>query len=197
MTTSSATIWDDVAATFDDASDHGLREPDVRAAWTGALLSWLPAAPAHVIDMGCGTGSITVLLAEQGYTLTGIDRSRAMLTEARHKAAAHGVQVGLVAGDAGDPPALPGSYDVVLDRHVLWALDRPDIALARWRALLRPGGRLVVIEGEWHTGAGMSADTVTTLLRPHVRDLTVQPLDDARLWGSPITDNRFAVVAAT
>jgi hypothetical protein len=56
--------WDAHAATFDDEADHGLRDPAVRAAWAGVLTAALPAAPAWVVDIGCGTGSVAVLLAE-------------------------------------------------------------------------------------------------------------------------------------
>lgn len=55
--------WDRQAATFDEDPDHGLRDPLVREAWTSLLLPLLPPAPASVVDLGCGTGSLSVLLA--------------------------------------------------------------------------------------------------------------------------------------
>src|SRR5699024_6087406 len=51
--------------------------------------------------------------------------------------------------DASDPPFEPASVDVVLARHILWTLPHPSAALRRWAGLLRPGGRLVLIEGRW------------------------------------------------
>src|SRR6185503_11553456 len=50
-------LWDGAAAGFDEAADHGLRDPAVRAAWRALLANLLPPAPAAVLDMGCGTGS--------------------------------------------------------------------------------------------------------------------------------------------
>jgi 2-polyprenyl-3-methyl-5-hydroxy-6-metoxy-1,4-benzoquinol methylase len=58
--------WDGQAASFDDDPDHGLRDPAVRQAWADLLLPLLPPAPAHVVDLGCGTGSLAVLLAQHG-----------------------------------------------------------------------------------------------------------------------------------
>ena len=61
-----AESWDDAAATFDDEPDHGLRDPQVRAAWAALLLPLMPPAPARILDLGCGTGSLAVLLASRG-----------------------------------------------------------------------------------------------------------------------------------
>jgi SAM-dependent methyltransferase len=84
---------------------------------------------------------------------------------------------------------------------VLWALPDPGRVLRHWRGLLRPGGRLVLVEGVWGTvsPAGISAERLTALLRPLVSDaadLRVEPLSaDARLWGRDVDDERYAVVA--
>ena len=45
-----------------------------------------------------------------------------------------------------------GSVDAVLARHLLWTLPDPLAALARWVRLVRPGGRLVLVEGRWWPG---------------------------------------------
>src|SRR3954451_936644 len=79
-------VWDTHAATFDDEGEHGLRDPAVRAAWAGLLAAALPAAPASVADLGCGTGSVAVLLAEAGHRVYGLDTSPGMLGMAREKA---------------------------------------------------------------------------------------------------------------
>ncbi|MDQ3276431.1 MAG: class I SAM-dependent methyltransferase [Actinomycetota bacterium] len=56
--------WDGQSATFDAQPDHGLLDPAVRAAWAQLLLPLMPPAPASVVDLGCGTGSLAVLLAQ-------------------------------------------------------------------------------------------------------------------------------------
>ncbi len=82
----------------------------------------------------------------------------------------------------------------MLTRHVLWALPDPVEALRRWVALLRPEGRLVLVEGSWTTGAGLTAEQVADAAREVGREPTVHVLDDPALWGGPITDERYAVV---
>ena len=86
-------FWDDQAATFDDEADHGLRDPFTREAWRRLLRAVLPDPPADVADLGCGTGSLSVLLAEDGYRLTGVDLSAEMVAAATRKAADSGVSV--------------------------------------------------------------------------------------------------------
>ncbi len=185
--------WDDQADRFDDEPDHGLRDPEVRAAWADLLARHLPAPPADVADLGCGTGSLAVLLAGQGYAVHGVDASARMLDAARAKAATSGVALGLSHADAAAPPLGDGSVDVVLCRHVLWALPEPEEVLARWVRLLRPGGRLVLVEGRWATGAGLSARECLELGASLGRETRLVPLRDPALWGRPIDDERYLV----
>jgi SAM-dependent methyltransferase len=187
-------VWDAEAATFDDEPDHGLLDPTVRAAWRQVLLGVLPPPPARVLDLGCGTGSLSVLLAEMGHAVTGIDLSPRMVGRAADKARRHGVGIDLHVGDVASP-RLGRAFDVALTRHVLWALPDPAAAVARWSDLLTRDGRLVLVEGRWHTGAGLTADDVTALVAPHARRTRVQVLDDPALWGAPLTDERYLVLA--
>jgi len=187
-------VWDAEAATFDEEPDHGLVDPTVRAAWRQVLRNVLPPQPARILDLGCGTGSISVLLAEMGHSVTGIDLSPRMIEQATAKAHRHAVAVDVRIGDAADPP-VTGRFDVVLTRHLLWALPDPDAAVARWSDQLAGNGRLVLIEGRWHTGGGLAPDEVTALVEQHAFHARVHVLDDAALWGAPLTDERYLVLA--
>ena len=132
-------LWDAEALDYDEPADHGLRDPEVRAAWRDLLLGVLPPAPARVADLGCGTATLSLLLAEQGYVVDGVDFSPAMVRRARAKVAGR-TDVTVTEGDAAAPPLTPATYDVVLCRHVLWALPDPVAVLRRWSELLRPRG---------------------------------------------------------
>jgi SAM-dependent methyltransferase len=115
-----------------------------------------------------------------------------------------------------DPPLAPGSVDVVLARHLLWTLLDPHRALATWTRLLRPGGTWVLIEGRWDQPDGtadggdqeleaalpwlngVDAATLTAALAPLVEAFAVHDLsDDPQLWGRPVHDERFALIART
>ncbi|MFC0681253.1 class I SAM-dependent methyltransferase [Lysobacter korlensis] len=188
------TDWDAEAAAFDGEPDHGLTQPSLRSAWIALLSGLLPAAPARVADMGCGTGTLTHLLAEQGHIVDGLELSEEMLSRARKKTKGlSGVRI--IKGDANEPALEPGSYDVVLSRHVLWAMRNPPEALSRWRSLLRPGGRLVLVEGRWSTGAGLPSSATLEYLDALGMSARSHVLSSEDLWGRPIEDERYAVVA--
>lgn len=187
--------WDDQAESFDAEPDHGLGDPATREAWRRLLLRHLPAEPADVADLGCGTGTLSVLLAQAGHEVVGVDLSHRMVALAQEKAAAAGVSAVFHQGDAAEPALAPGSFDVVLVRHVLWALPDPVAAVERWTRLLRPGGRLVAVEGRWHTGAGIGADECVSILRRHREVALIEPLEDPVYWGGPIEDERYLVVS--
>jgi len=193
--TGDASYWDSQAPTFDDQPDHGLRDKDVRAAWQRLLLAHLPPAPAAVADLGCGTGSLSVLLAAAGYAVTGLDSAPRMIAAARAKAASAGVRVRFVTSDAAAPDLPADSFNVVLSRHVLWAMPDLDAALAAWLRLLRPGGTLVLIEGRWDTGAGFTAAAAEQAVRRHRAEASVTALDDPLLWGGPVNDERYLLVS--
>jgi ubiquinone/menaquinone biosynthesis C-methylase UbiE len=209
-----AAIWDGQAAHFDDEPDHGLRDDAVRRAWIDHLRSWLPEPPADLVDLGCGTGSLSVLLAEQGHRVVGVDVSAQMIQHARRKAATAGVAVTFHVADATVPPVEPTSMDVVLVRHLVWTLPDPHAAIANWVGVLRRGGVLVMVEGRWAPAGseqeqepdglrdtipwygGVDAETLAAAVRPWVAELVVHDLAaEERLWGGPVADERFVLVA--
>lgn len=186
--------WDAEAEHFDEKLDHGLLDASVRDAWRELMVSEIPAG-AKVLDLGCGTGSLSVLLAELGHEVTGVDLSPRMVERAVAKAERHGMKVRFLLGDASDPPVRP-SFDVVLARHLVWALPDLSAALTRWLTLLPAGGTLVLVEGLWGSGAGMSADALSAVVAPKVTTMSVRRLDDAALWGRTMTDERYVMTAS-
>jgi len=184
--------WDAEAGSFDEAADHGLRDAHVREAWRGLLLDRLPPAPASVADLGCGTGTLSLLLAEEGYRVDGVDFSPRMLELAEQKAAGR-AGVRFVRGDAYQPPLRDGEYDAVLCRHVLWAMPDPAVALRRWLSLLRPGGTLVLVEGRWSNDVGLPAAETVALVEATGRSAELTRLTDPVYWGRAIDDERYVV----
>jgi 2-polyprenyl-3-methyl-5-hydroxy-6-metoxy-1,4-benzoquinol methylase len=188
--------WDDIAPTFDDEPDHGLRDPVILASWTQFLKMWLPDTSVNILDIGCGTGSLTVALARLGHKVTGIDLSPTMISLAREKAARQGYQIEFQVMDAVFPIMSPKQFDIVFCRHLLWALPVPAQVLQRWTMLLKPKGRLLVIEGYWETGGGLHAREITEMLPPSFSSFPIQDLrDNFHYWGKDVADERYAIIA--
>jgi hypothetical protein len=87
-----------------------------------------------------------------------------MLARLAEAADGERLRIETIAGPADRPP---GSFDVVMERHLLWTLPDPDGALAAWRAAA-PGGHLVLVESLWG-----SVDPVERL-RSHARSLVAR-----------------------
>jgi SAM-dependent methyltransferase len=148
-----AAHWGRRAAHFDEDFGHSIRTRAERAAWDRVLdivLSRLGVL--DVLDAGCGTGFLSLELAARGHRVTGVDFAPAMLAEARRKAAERGVSIRSEEADAEQLPFAPGSFDLVISRHVLWTLPNPEAAIDEWIRVLRPGGRLTVIDGQFDPG---------------------------------------------
>ncbi len=141
-------LWDGASSEYDSHSGHGIEDPEQVAAWSDALRSMLPRRAGRVLDVGCGTGVISLLVADRGHTVVGIDLSEGMLAKARAKGKRRR-DVRFVRGDAINPPGEPASFDAVVNRHVLWTMTDPSRALTNWRKLLRRGGYLAIIDGLW------------------------------------------------
>ncbi|MFF8290192.1 class I SAM-dependent methyltransferase [Streptomyces sp. NPDC016309] len=214
VTAAVTTYWDTAAESFDDEPDHGMRAAPTRAAWARLVRSWIPSGPADVLDVGCGTGSMSLLLAERGHRVTGVDLAPRMTGRARAKFAAAGLAGRFLTGDATHPPTGEERFDVVLCRHLVWTLPDPEAALRDWVGRLRPGGRLVLVEGRWREAAGgavpyvagaerlpwrggIGAEALVAAVRPLVGgEVRVQPLDgEPDLWGGPVDDERYALIA--
>jgi ubiquinone/menaquinone biosynthesis C-methylase UbiE len=148
-----AAHWDRRAAHFDDDFGHSIATAAERAAWDRILDLVVPKGPLDALDAGCGTGFLSLELAARGHRVTGVDFAPAMLELARGKAAAQKLAVRFEQADAENLPFAPQSFDLAISRHVLWTLPHPEAAIEEWMRLLRPGGRLAVVDGAQYNDA--------------------------------------------
>ena len=118
-------------------------------AWVRAIADLLPPAPGDVLDAGTGTGFVAMIAAALGHRVTAIDLAEPMLAAARAEATSQGVAVTFAVGDAVTPAFAVASFDAIISRHLIWTLRDTDVALDAWRQMLRPGGRVVAIDGFW------------------------------------------------
>lgn len=100
-----------------------------------------------LIDLGTGTGRMLEVLAGSYKRGIGIDSSREMLTVARSRLAAAGINHAQVRlGDIGDVDLAAGPADVIVVHQVLHYFDDPGRMLGQARRLLKPGGEMVIVD---------------------------------------------------
>jgi ubiquinone/menaquinone biosynthesis C-methylase UbiE len=110
-----------------------------------------------VIDIGTGTGRAALPLLQQGYRLTGIDSSQAMLNETRRLAGE--APITLKVGDILNLPCAAASFDSAVALNVMVHFPNWREALAEWQRVVRPGGRILFdIHSKAHVHAAYGED---------------------------------------
>ena len=164
--------WDYSSQRYDNYHGHGIKSDEEVAFWKALFERILPGERLNVLDVGCGTGEISLLLAGMGHTVTGIDLSEKMLDRAASKAkamaqAGRGVDARFMIGDAETPPFENSSFDAVVTRHVLWTLPNPQNAVTGWTRALKEGGTLAIVDSLWNDGS------LETRLRRKIGDFLI------------------------
>jgi ubiquinone/menaquinone biosynthesis C-methylase UbiE len=121
--------WSQRAETFDSQPGHEIFSEEERAAWHALLRRHLGEGSGRAaLDLACGTAVVSHLLDDLGFRVTGMDWAEPMLENTM------------------EPEE---SYDVITNRHLVWTLVDPRAAFREWHRLLKPAGRLLVVDGDF------------------------------------------------
>ncbi len=106
----------------------------------------------RVLDLGCGPGFFSIILAQMGFTVDAVDVSSEMLSQARANTARAGV-IDAITFHEEDATILPfpdNTFSAVVMRNVTWLMQNPEDAYREWQRVLAPGGKLLIFDANWY-----------------------------------------------
>jgi ArsR family transcriptional regulator len=180
-----AAKWDQIRSLYVDDAEVEHR-----------LLELVPEDGVHdLLDIGTGTGRMLQLLAPRTGRALGIDLSREMLLVARSNLERARLRHCVVRhGDMYQLPASRRSFDLVTVHQVLHFAEQPAEVIAEAARVLRPGGRIIVVDFEAHDHDALRREHAHLWLGFRDRDVTdwfaaagLQPQDPIRLPGDPLS----------
>lgn len=144
--------WQNRAKTYDDGVqeeiDHGHKDD-----WANLFSSYLPEdlTGKKVLDLGCGPGLFSLLMAEQGASVTAFDKSEKMLEMAKKNLNAFEGKVTFVKGDCEEVSFENESFDYILSRNLTWMLSYPSTTYKLWKSYLKKEGKLIIVDAAWYS----------------------------------------------
>ena len=149
------------------------------AAWKNFFSKELGEKRLRILDVGTGTGFLSLSLAEIGHEVVGIDLSEGMISSARKIADDRGLDLDLMVGDAESLDFDDDSFDVVVSRWVLWTLPDPEKAISEWMRVLKPGGRAY----EFGVSRAVEKDGLRRQIRENLRFFPNIVVEEKKLQG--------------
>lgn len=148
------TYWSGRAAAFDESASHRIDDQYGQPQWHDflrrafELSAGEDLAGKHVLDIACGTGEVSRMVLSLGANVTGLDFSDAMHALSTDKLQTQNWSP--LSCDAEHLAGVPDNhFDYAITRHLVWTLTDPDAAFAEWARVLKPGGKLLIIDGDW------------------------------------------------
>ena len=175
-------LWDQLAFEYDPKSP-------TRRLWA-RLSVWVDIFEkalegcCKVLDVGCGAGFPAVFLAKR-FELFGLDLSKNMLSIAEKRAKENKVKINFVQADSHLLPFKDNAFDGVYCKFAIWPLKEPKKAISEMVRVLKPDGRLVVVEVDRKKKGGytpsLKAKLIYSVYRFFKYRILRQP-DTSRIW---------------
>ena len=141
--------WDYCADGYDAIVQNEFAE-ELAEKWSEILKNHAPCEKGKVLDIGTGPGFFAVLMGRMGWQVTGIDCSEKRVETAARNAGKAGVHAEFYQMDNHQLDFPEDTFDYIICRNVTWILYDPLRALEEWKRVLKPGGRILYFDANWH-----------------------------------------------
>ena len=119
--------------------------------WADEILQHFPKdAKLKILDVGTGGGYFARILSAAGHDVIGVDANENAIKSARIRAELAGVHPEFRVMDNHDLDFPDDTFDLVVSRNVVWTLYDPATAYLEWKRVLKPGGKVIVYDANWH-----------------------------------------------
>jgi ubiquinone/menaquinone biosynthesis C-methylase UbiE len=130
---------------YDQIAAHGVHSEEEKNIWKNLFNEFFGTGRIlKILDMGTGSGFLSLLLADMNHDVTGADWSETMLEKAKLKVKDTALPVTFVIEDAENLTFGDEIFDAVVSRHMLWTLANPQKAMSEWARVVKPGGLVIV-----------------------------------------------------
>ena len=104
---------------------------------------------SKVCDMGTACGYAAITAAKMGHEVTAVDYSESMINHAKYTARQERLDIKFIVADAEELSFPEESFDLIIAKSIIWCLEQPVRAIANWMRFLKPGGHILIIDGNY------------------------------------------------
>ena len=142
--------WTNRSQTYSEQNNAEL-QCNQNEIWTQTILENVDKKGClKVLDIGCGPGEFSILMAKAGHNVTGVDMTEAMLEKARLNAQNYNVDVDFVSMDVQNLQFEDDTFDLIISRNVTWNLQEIENFFKGCRRILKKDGRMVYFDANWY-----------------------------------------------
>ncbi len=111
-----------------------------------------PGKPSRVLDLGTSCGLMALIAARLGHNVTAVDFSSAMIKHAKLNASKFRLDIEFLQADMEDLNLPRCEFDLIIMKSSIWLLQEPAVSISRFISFLKPGGHLLIVDGNYYLG---------------------------------------------
>ncbi|WP_102401393.1 class I SAM-dependent methyltransferase [Haloimpatiens massiliensis] len=141
--------WENSAEGYSSFIEREL-EDLTKEKWRKYIIEDNSNSPLKILDLGTGPGYFSIILSEVGHDVTGVDIAEQMVQVASRNAKKVNVSPKFRVMDNHKLEFEDNTFDILVCRNVTWTLERPKEAYKEWYRVIKPQGKLIIFDANWH-----------------------------------------------